>query len=112
MGYIGGAIFRDGKTAVVMGPLIFLPNALFGGFFKNRDDYAKWIGWIEYVFPIKYSFNALSENEFEYTEFTPNPTELLNLEFSKWNSVYIIFGFIVGYLIISFIFLATLKKRL
>lgn len=36
IGYLGGAIFRDGKTAVVMGPLIFVPNLLFGGYFKNR----------------------------------------------------------------------------
>ncbi|EWS74861.1 ABC transporter family protein (macronuclear) [Tetrahymena thermophila SB210] len=112
LGYIGGSIFSDVKTAVFMSPLIFVPNALFGGFFKNRKNLASWISWIEYLFPIKYSFNAIAANEYENTHFIPSPTELLNLEFSKWECVYILLGFIIGLLIISCFCLVCNRKRL
>ncbi|KAL4474975.1 hypothetical protein ABPG74_001671 [Tetrahymena malaccensis] len=111
LGYIGGSIFSDVKTAVFMSPLIFVPNALFGGFFKNRKNLASWIRWIEYLFPIKYSFNAIAANEYENTHFIPSPTELLNLEFSKWECVYILLGFIIGLLTISCFCLVCNRKR-
>lgn len=38
---------------------------LFSGLFKNQQDFPKWIGWIEYLSPYKYAFEALCWNEFE-----------------------------------------------
>lgn len=44
-------------------PLILLPVILFSGFFKNRNDLPKWIGWLEYISPVKYGFIAFVKNE-------------------------------------------------
>lgn len=35
------------------------------GLFKNQEDFPTWIGWIEYLSPYKYAFEALCWNEFE-----------------------------------------------
>ncbi|KAL4512212.1 hypothetical protein ABPG72_005214 [Tetrahymena utriculariae] len=112
MVYIGGAIFTQSKIAIIMGPVIFLPNALFGSYFKNRNDFSAWIAWIEYLFSIKYIFNAIAANEYEYTKFTPNSTTLLDMQFYKWECVYLQLGFLAGYLLISDIFLVLNKKIL
>ncbi|KAL4474974.1 hypothetical protein ABPG74_001670 [Tetrahymena malaccensis] len=112
LGLIGGTLFNQSKTAIAINPLILYPNMLFGGFLKYTTDLSPWISWISYIFPTKYTFNAMAMNEYEFTHFTPNPTEFLGLEFNKWESVYILLGLFFGYLIISYIFLAIKKQRL
>ncbi len=52
---------------MVFVPLLILPFMGFGGFFQNRGNYGIWIGWIEYISPFKYAFQALSYNQFEGT---------------------------------------------
>jgi ATP-binding cassette, subfamily G (WHITE), eye pigment precursor transporter len=39
-----------------------LPVILFSGYFKNTGDLPEWIGWVQYVSPITYSFNILVHN--------------------------------------------------
>jgi ABC-type multidrug transport system permease subunit len=43
-------------------PIIVLPVVLFSGFYKNRETLPGWIGWIEYISPIKYGFTAIATN--------------------------------------------------
>ena len=57
-----GSIFRDVKQASSLGVLFFMPLMLFAGFYSNRDNYAVWIGWIEYLSPFKYGFEAFAWN--------------------------------------------------
>jgi len=56
VGYLVGTLFHDANTAMSMMPLFVVPFMLFSGFYKNRADYADWIGWIEYCSPFKYAF--------------------------------------------------------
>ncbi|EWS74862.1 transporter family ABC domain protein (macronuclear) [Tetrahymena thermophila SB210] len=83
LGQIGGTLFNQSKTAIAINPLILYPNMLFGGFLKYSNDLSPWISWISYLFPTKYTFNAMAMNEYEFTYFTPNPTQFLGLEFTK-----------------------------
>lgn len=56
IGYILGSSFNDANTAISMGMAIVVPFMLFSGYYKNRSDYASWIGWVEYCVPFKYAF--------------------------------------------------------
>lgn len=61
-GLLVGSFFSDAKVASGILPLIVLPLMLFSGFYKNRKDLPRWIGWVEYISPIKYAFAAYAKN--------------------------------------------------
>lgn len=58
VGLLIGSILEDAKSVAAVVPILLLPVILFSGFFKNRNDLPKWIGWLEYISPIKYGFIA------------------------------------------------------
>lgn len=62
LGLFIGSIILDPKTASGVVPLFILPYVIFSGFFKNRADFPAWIGWIEYISPLKYGFIGFIEN--------------------------------------------------
>jgi ABC-type multidrug transport system permease subunit len=63
IGLLIGSVILDAKSVSAVVPIILLPLILFSGFFKNRNDLPMWIGWIEYISPIKYGFIAFVENQ-------------------------------------------------
>lgn len=56
LGLLIGSIILDPKSVSAVVPILLLPVMLFSGFFKNRNNLPKWIGWIEYISPNKYGF--------------------------------------------------------
>ena len=98
------------------------------GLFKNQDDFPTWIGWIEYVSPYKYAYEALCINEYEGLTFFPDPIKQMGnlifydkllillifkgFKFGMWNSIYVLIGFSFGYRILSFMFLKSLTRKL
>jgi len=58
LGLFLGSVVNDAKSISTALPMVLLPVILFSGFFKNRADLPVWIGWLEYISPIKYSFIA------------------------------------------------------
>jgi ATP-binding cassette subfamily G (WHITE) protein 2 len=58
LGLLIGSLVSDAKSISAALPMVILPFILFSGFFKNRDDLPVWIGWIEYISPLKYGFIA------------------------------------------------------
>jgi len=46
LGLICGTVFTNPRTSTALQPIFKLPFILFSGFYKNRNDYASWIGWI------------------------------------------------------------------
>ena len=61
-GYFISSIFDQEESAVAIAPVIMMPIMLFSGFFSNAGSYPNWIGWIQYISPIKYSLEALVWN--------------------------------------------------
>lgn len=62
LGLMLGSIVTDAKSVSVVTPAIMLPFFLFSGFFKNSANLPVWIGWIEYLSPVKYGFSAFVQN--------------------------------------------------
>ncbi len=58
LGLFLGSVILDDKSISAVVPMLMLPIILFSGFFKNRANLPVWIGWIEYISPNKYAFNA------------------------------------------------------
>ena len=85
---------------------------LFSGFYANRNNLPVWIGWLEYLSPFKYSLEALMYNEHDGSHMVPSPITMLGFELGKWKCIYILIGLGIGYRILAFFFLSTLKKRL
>ena len=55
---MAGCIFNDKKVAAGVLPLIIMPLMLFSGFFKNQGNLLNFIGWVQYLSPLKYAYEA------------------------------------------------------
>ncbi len=58
-GLLIGSIIMDPKSVATCVTISTTPIILISGFFKNRADLPVWIGWVEYLSPVKYGFIAL-----------------------------------------------------
>lgn len=56
LGMFLGSIVNDPKAVSAISPALILPFVLFSGFFKNSSNLPDWIGWLQYISPIKYGF--------------------------------------------------------
>ncbi|EAR87056.1 ABC transporter family protein (macronuclear) [Tetrahymena thermophila SB210] len=97
LGLICGTVFTNPRTASALQPIFKLPFVLFAGFYKNRSDYATWIGWIQYLSPFTYALEGLVTNELEFTETPYDILSANDFSIGKWNCVYIIMGLFVFY---------------
>ena len=65
-GYFISSLFENEEMAVSLAPVFMLPIMLFGGQFANSGNIQAWISWFQYVSPIRYGFEAVVRNEFDY----------------------------------------------
>ena len=66
LGLMIGSMIQDEKSISIVTPIVLLPFILFSGFFKNSANLAPWIGWIQYLSPIKYGFSACIQNQYRF----------------------------------------------
>jgi ABC-type multidrug transport system permease subunit len=59
------SVFESEEQASQIAPIVLMPLILFGGQFANPEAIPKWIGWIQYISPIRYGLEALVVNEFD-----------------------------------------------
>jgi len=62
LGLLIGSVILDAKSVASVVPIILIPIILFSGFLKYRNDIPHWIGWLEYIPPVKYGFIAFTRN--------------------------------------------------
>ena len=62
LGLLLGSMISDPKTVSAVASVFIVPFVLFSGFFKNRGNFPVWIGWIEYISPLKYGFIGVTTN--------------------------------------------------
>jgi ABC-type multidrug transport system permease subunit len=112
IGLMAGCAFNDIKAATSIIPLVLFPLILFSGFFANIKYFYVWIGWIQYLSPVKYSFEAIAINEFEgrHYEFG-DPIATLGFDVGQWESVAILIGFVFVIRTCAYLFLRILRVK-
>lgn len=108
-GLLTSSFFTDAKVAAGILPMVVLPLMLFSGFYKNRHDLAGWIGWIEYISPIKYTFVGYARNEYRGTT---APIELLSFDVSLGIAILLLIVLSVVSRILALTVLSLLKAKL
>jgi ABC-type multidrug transport system permease subunit len=110
LGLMMGSVSKDAKTSSTLTPIVLLPFFLFSGMFKNAGNYPDWIGWVQYISPIKYSFQAYTFNEVLYT--SSSNIDLMNFDISLWGSIGVLVALGVGFRVLSLFFLWLLRAKL
>jgi ABC-type multidrug transport system permease subunit len=108
IGLLLGSVILDPKSVSAVVPVMLLPLILFSGYFKNRDDLPVWLGWVEYISPLKYGFIGFIENQVAYKNSNINQ---FNLDVTKWEAIIILFCLGIFYRMLSLFFLWALKKK-
>ena len=81
LGLLLGSVITDAKSVSAAIPIVLLPFILFAGLFKNTGNIPDWIGWIQYLSPVKYGFVASTLNEVKYSD---SHIDRLNLDLRFW----------------------------
>jgi hypothetical protein len=91
-----------------------MPLILFSGFFSNAGSYPVWIGWFQYISPIKYALEALVYNEFDDRHYGPkdiNLVKFLGYELGIGKCLAILAGLTVFLRFLSMICLKLLVSK-
>ena len=104
LGLLLGSLIPDQKTVSTLVPILIMPFILFSGFFKNRSVLPVWIGWVEFLSPLKYVFIAFVRNELHEEEYR-FLVETLNFDIELWPAIFILLGLAVGFGGLSLLFL-------
>jgi ABC-type multidrug transport system permease subunit len=110
LGLMLGSMVTDAKSVSAVTPAIMLPFFLFSGFFKNSANLPRWIGWIEYISPVKYGFSAFVQNEVSMA--SSSRVGELSFDTSMWFSIGILAVLAICFRFASLFFLWKLRSRL
>eukprot|EP00698_Gefionella_okellyi_P019108 TRINITY_DN580_c0_g1_i2.p1 TRINITY_DN580_c0_g1~~TRINITY_DN580_c0_g1_i2.p1 ORF type:complete len:728 (-),score=164.74 TRINITY_DN580_c0_g1_i2:2032-4215(-) len=77
-GLLFSAIAPSVQASQIMGPMSQILLMLFAGFIINAGNYPVYLGWIQYISHIKWSFEALVVTEFQGATFSCTTAQLIN----------------------------------
>lgn len=77
LGVMLSSMFSDVRTAFSIAPVIMMPLMLFSGFMSNVDSIVKWLRWLQYISPVRYSMEIFLRNEYRKEQFYNGP-DLIN----------------------------------
>jgi len=89
-----------------------------GRFLANLDDLGPWISWIQYISPLRYSFEALVRNEFEGRKLCTeqpqgcDPIAEYSLNFGFTTSITVLLAMSIGYRLITLLALKLKAKTI
>ena len=109
LGLLLGSIIQDAQAVSAAVPIVLLPFVLFSGLFKNTGNLPDWLGWIQYVSPLKYGYIALVTNEVKYKA---SRIDEMNFDTSFWGSIGLLIALSFGYRLLSLFFLWLMRTKL
>ena len=69
LGVMLSSMFSDVRTAFSIAPVIMMPLMLFSGFMSNVDSIVKWLSWLQYISPVRYSMEIFLRTEYRREDF-------------------------------------------
>jgi ATP-binding cassette, subfamily G (WHITE), eye pigment precursor transporter len=97
MGYFISCVFSDMTVANMLAPILMMPFMLFGGFYSNLRSMPAWLGWLQWVSPIKYALEAMVFNEYkEGSAQGYDIVEALGLHLGCWKCIWINVAIAIG----------------
>lgn len=121
-GYMISCLAKNYQTALVLSTPLTFPLLLFGGFYMKPGTIPPYLDWLSYLSWFKYSFEALTINQWsEYGNITTaigvvnveeKVMEKLGFDVDNlWVDVGAMLGLLVGYRLLAFFFLVTKTFR-
>ncbi len=65
IGLVISSLAPDMTSATAIAPLFTMPMILFGGFIANAASTPNWLGWIQWLSPIRYANEAFAHIQFD-----------------------------------------------
>lgn len=117
LGVLMGSIFQNPNQASAMAGVILLPLMMFGGLYAQFNKFPSYIGWMQYISPFKYGFQAAVYNQLNgvvwyTTHFPIVPLEVLGIETPALVSIGILFAIAGGFYVAGFFFLKLFSAKL
>ena len=56
LGLFLGSLSKDARSVTTLAPALAQIVAVLSGYFKNLSNIPMWIGWIQYLSPMRYSY--------------------------------------------------------
>jgi len=109
LGLLIGSMMQDVKSVSAVVPILLIPFVLFSGLFKNTGNISMWLGWIQYISPLKYGYLAMITNETKYKD--SNIADL-NFDVSFWGAIGLLIALSMGYRLLSLFFLWFLRTKI
>ncbi|XP_047478557.1 protein white-like isoform X1 [Penaeus chinensis] len=120
-GYMISCLAKNYQTALVLSTPLTLPIMLFGGFFVQADSIPPYLDWLSYLSWFQYGFEALTINQWDgygvslgNVTVDAGPIIFKRLGFSAdnfWIDIGALFGLLVGFRILAFLFLLLKSRR-
>ncbi len=114
-GQVVGSLFDTAETACFFCPIIMMPFVMFAGFITNVDTFPNWVGWIQYISPIRYGFEASMHNEFDnYHDLPRNispPLKFLNFKLGFSRCMFMLIVTALAVKVIACVFLKVQLKK-
>ena len=107
-----GAAIPNPKLALQFAPLVFVPFLLFSGYTTNTANIGVYLKWFEYISPFRYAFEWAVWNEFDGSDFDPNPIDTLNFKLGIWKCFYVMAGYVVFMILLCLLLLKLNTKVL
>ncbi|OLY79963.1 ATP-binding cassette sub-family G member 2 [Smittium mucronatum] len=102
IGIFASTFFDDLSVALAILPLLLIIPMIFSGFLVNSGDTMSWIGWLQWISPIKYAFTIAATNQLR--GYTVNGIDLGDSSLKSLNlgpfSIPACFGFLIMFFVL------------
>ena len=115
-GYVLSTVINREESAVPMVTVFMMPAIQFGGFLVNAGSIPWYLTWLQYLSPIRYTLEAIANNEFENRTYDLgkgeiNPLHFLGFNFGTVKCYVLLLTLAIGLRLVSLVCLKLLVSK-